>query len=108
VGTVRLPAVTPQQKQHEASRQFHEALYTAFLGQHGVIVTVTPETANDEQLSVSSRPRAFWRARGFRIRTRIEEQKTVLRVWLEPMVAPEAPRVRKRDDDDLVWQQRTA
>lgn len=80
---MRLPAETPEQKRHEASRQFCETLYQAFLDGHKVHVTATRETIKNTQARISANTRHFWASRGFAIRTKSSKQKTTLLVWLE-------------------------
>jgi hypothetical protein len=106
---MRLPVVTPQQKQHEDSRQFNEALYAASQSGRRIIVTATPDTVQAVQLSLSSNTRHFWVTRGYRIRTAIAKDRQSVAVWLEVerRVRP-LPRGRNRNEDDLIWQQRTA
>lgn len=85
---MRLPAETPEQKKHEASRAFCETLYQAFLDDKKVLVPVTRDTVVDTQARISANTRHFWTERGYRIRTQSDKAKTILSVWLEQRVTP--------------------
>lgn len=80
---MRIPAFTPEQKKHEASRAFCEEMYQAFLDDRRIEVPVTHDTWVRVQAQVSANTRHFWNGRGFRIRTKSNKGKTVLFVWLE-------------------------
>jgi len=101
---MRLPAVTKEHQQNEDSRQWHERLWAAYEANKTVDVAVTPETANREQLRISSNTRTFWSARGYRIRTRKSDDLRWLVVWLEQMPAP-IGRGRRQVE---AWQQQRA
>lgn len=82
---MRLPTSTPEQQKHEASRQFCEEMYQAFLEGRRIEIPVTPDTYFKVQAQISANTRHFWGGRGFRIRTKADafKTKTVLYVWLE-------------------------
>lgn len=80
---MRLPILTKEHAIHEDARQHNEALYAAFLADHRLEVMVTRDTVHRVQLKESGDYRRFWRARGFRIRTKRNSEHTVLTVWLE-------------------------
>lgn len=81
---MRLPAVTPQQKQREDSRQFCETLYGAFLAEHCVMVRTAPDRIARQQRQVASNTRHFWKERGFLLHTAQSEDQALLRVWIAP------------------------
>lgn len=80
---MRLPALTPEQQKHEASRQFCEEMYQAFLDGRRIDVPVTRETVIKVQARISGNTRHFWSGRGFRIRTKADTANGTLSVWLE-------------------------
>lgn len=102
---MRLPAITVQQRQHEDSRQRHEELYQAFLDGTRVQRPITPDTWIEDQNATSANARAFWRTRGFRIRTKTNAEKTVMDVWLEA-TDPQPVRIRREHvGADETWAQ---
>lgn len=80
---MRLPAVTPEQIKHEASRAFHETLWEGHQDGRAVIVVTTPADAQRQLLTLSGRLRKFWAARGFRVRCQQVLDRRGIRVWLE-------------------------
>lgn len=80
---MRLPTVTVEQQIHEDGRQHSERLYAAFLAGERIEIPVTVETVYAVQAQESASYGRFWRARGFRIRTKRNGAQTVLWVWLE-------------------------
>lgn len=100
---MRLPAVTKEHQQNEDSRQWHERVWASFLAQETIAVPVTPWDYVDVQLRISANTRSFWNTRGYRIRTKTNEEKTILTVWLEQIEA-KAPRT-KPDQSDQPAQQ---
>lgn len=79
---MRLPTTSRTQKLREDSRQFHEALYQAFLDGRRVNIIVSPHTIAAEQLRISGNARKFWADRGFQIRTQAQAGQTVLAIWI--------------------------
>lgn len=77
---MRLPVVTREHAIHEEARAHNEALYAAFLADQRIDVPVTPESVQRVQLKESGDYRRFWRARGFRIRTKRDAAHTRLMV----------------------------
>ena len=80
---MRLPAITNGQKHVEDSRAFNERLYAAFLAGVPIELPITKLNWREEQSRVSGNSHKFWNARGFRVRTRSDAEKTTLTVWLE-------------------------
>lgn len=82
---MRLPAITAQQREHEDSRQRHEGWYQAFLDGERVTYQTTRDGCEKDRLRLSGNTRAFWRQRGFIVRTETSRDKRALTIWLESM-----------------------
>lgn len=82
---MRLPAITPHQRENERSREQHELWFQAYLDGKRMSYATKPYECEDERLRLSGNGRAFWRQRGFTVRTSTNRDKTILTIWLEPM-----------------------
>ena len=84
---MRLPTVTQWQERYEDARALNERLYQTLLQGVPFGVPITKLNWRVVQAEMSANTHRFWYARGYRIRTRTDAEKTTLTVWLEPKPA---------------------
>ena len=80
---MRLPTVTQGQERYENARALNERLYQTTLQGVPFGVPITKLNWRAVQAEMSANTHRFWYARGYRIRTRTDAEKTTLTVWLE-------------------------
>lgn len=102
---MRLPVVTPGQKRVEEARQFSERLYQAFKDGKRLQVRVDADDYVRQRLALSSNVRNFWNQRGFRLRTSVHQDRSLVTVWLEQGHGPKRPK-KGLADRSSAWAQR--
>lgn len=88
---MRLPAISVAQKEIEAARAFHEAVWAACeAGTHYRVLSM-PETVRRDAKLAADKFRKFWDRRGYRLHCRRSRVGYSIDVWVEPKVGRGEP-----------------
>lgn len=81
---MRLPAITPEQREREASRALHEEIWAGYLVHTAVILPATDDI-RAEVKSLGWRLHKFWKARGYTLHCKQLGDRSGIRIWLAPI-----------------------